>query len=245
MAILTTLGGTYLASTSGVLPSTTSTVSMVTWVNYPLWSTATTTASMVGMYNGTPTSSTTPTTSIQIGARGGVNQVVVWTWGGATLLTSNTFTMPSNGWVHIVYTCTAISGGNQTHSIYVNGQFNISATNAIQAAGTLTQTYINGYPQTAGGTSESATMTIDDTAVYNRVLSANEIATMYACNGLRDGITYGLLAKYAFEESNSGNVVSCIDYSINNTPMTPGAGTGTPTYVAGISYQNTRPAIIQ
>ena len=242
MAVQSSTGGTYLSSFPGTnLPNTSSAVTLAGWVNYNGWTTATTN-SMFGMYNGNATSSITPTTAIQIGSRAVAGQIHVWTWGGARLINTATGSpvLTNNEWVHVVYTCTAVSGGNQTRTIYVNGVQAATETNATQIAGALTQVYINGYPQAGGGTGESGPAIVDDILVFNRALPISEIQTLYTCRGMRDGITFGLVARYTFQEAPSGNVSSCVDYSGSASPLISGAGTPL-TYILGYSNQHTRP----
>jgi len=64
---------------------------------------------------------------------------------------------PINTWVHYVYTCTVSSNGagtagTQTHSLYINGLLNNTASNALQVAGLQTMIYLNGYPVVVGST---------------------------------------------------------------------------------------------
>jgi hypothetical protein len=230
------------------MPNTNSTITLMGWFNSAAFGVAGTIASMVGLYNGTNNASTSPTTAIQIGCgQGTANEVTVWTWGNPALVTSTASSAPTSTWFHVAYTCTAISGGDQTHSIYINGTLNNSSTNATQVAGTLTQVYINGYPQTTAqieGGQQSSTTMVDDVRLYNRVLSANEIQTIYALRGFRDGIVNGLIARYSFNESAVGNTVaSCIDYSSSGSPLTAvnvNHSTGAATYASGFANIDTR-----
>lgn len=241
MAVQCSAGGTYLSSYPGTnMPNTNSAITLMGWINYSGWTT-TNTASMFGVYNGTATASTAPTTAIQIGARTAAGQLYAWTWGGVTLVntTAGSPTLSNGVWYHVAYTCTAISGGTQTHSLYVNGSLAASATNASQVAATLTQVYINGYPQTAGGTGESSAVIVDDISFYNRTLTASEIQTAYATRGFRDGNTYGLLGRYLMQESVSGAVSSCLDYSSQVNKLNTGAGTAL-TYTQSYSFHNTK-----
>src|SRR5271167_1469898 len=123
---------------------------------------------------------------------------------------------PINTWVHYAYTCTVSSNGagtagTQTHSLYINGVLNNTSSNANQIAGVPTLVYLNGYPIASANTGyESNTTGIDDVYYFNRLLSANEILTLYNTRGQRDGDAYGLIARYDFNELSSGsNVVSC------------------------------------
>ena len=159
---------------------------------------------------------------------------------------------PLNTWVHYVYACTtSINGagtaGNQTHSLYINGILNNTNTNALQVAGLATQIYLNGYPVVAAQAGfESNTTGIDDVYLFNRLLSAAEVQTIYTTRGQRDGIALGLVARYDFNEFNSGTSVStCTDFSGNvNTLLLTVVGTGAaPTYLPDYVGQDTRPPL--
>ena len=158
---------------------------------------------------------------------------------------------PINTWVHYTYSCTVSSNGvgtagTQTHSIYINGLLNNTASNAIQVAGVPTMVYLNGYPVTAATTGpESNNTAIDDVYLFNRLLTPAEIQTIYTSFGQRDGVTYGLVARYNFNELPSGStVVSCRDFSGNGntvTLYTAGTGYTSPTYLQDWANQDTRP----
>ena len=200
------------------------------------------TQSQLGLYNGNTTGTGT-TTAIQLGIRNTTGLIVVWTWGGAVLVQASGFTATTNTWYHVAYTCTSISGSNQTHSLYINGVLNNNSTNATQMAGTLTQVYLNGYPGSGG--IESSTTMIDDVYLFNRQLSASEILTIYNTTGQKDGEVYGLVSRYDFNELNSGaTVVRCTDFSGNNTIIPTVATGGTPfTYILDHTCSDTRPPL--
>lgn len=158
---------------------------------------------------------------------------------------------PINTWVHYAYTCTTSSGGvgvpgTQTHSLYINGVLNNTATNTLQAtAGVPTMVYFNGYPVAAGTTgAESNNTAIDDVTYYDHLLSANEIVTIYNAFGQRDGIVNGLIARFDFNELPPGSTVAAgRDFSGNgNTANLITVGTGTaPTYLQDWSNLDARP----
>jgi len=198
--------------------------SLTCWINSSVWNSVGVVASMVSV-------SLSGTTGIQIGTRGSATQVDIWSWGGATCVSSTGFT-PSNGaWFHVAYT---YDGTNNL--LYINGVLNSSSTNA-QVAGLLNEIYINGYP--TGGSAETSAALVDDVAYYNRALSAAEVQTMAALQGYKDGIVVGLLARYCLNENSPGStMVSSIDYSGNGNPLSV-QGTGAPiTYIAGITSTN-------
>lgn len=232
------------------LVNTTSAQTLMAWLNAPtaVWTNGSV-YSMVGMYDGTFNASTTPTSAIQIGTRGG-NGVAVWTWGGTNMITTVsgdpgviTPTVPANNtWTHVAYTCTALSG-TQQHSIYINGVLVSQLSNATQVSANLTQVYINGYPQAGGGGLETSVTQVDDVRVYSRVLSQPEIQTIYNARGARDGIVANLVAYYTFEEGPTGTTATQardISASRNELVVQNNGGTAL-SYIAGLTGQNTRP----
>lgn len=221
MAIQTTTNvngnAVYLHTTTNpaALSATTAAQSVCGWVNL---STTTGTQSIIGQYNGTHNATTVPTTAIQLGVRtiSTTQRFVAWTWGGNVLVDSGTYVLPTNTWIHVAYTCTAISGGTQTHRLYINGSLITTSTNSTQISGTLTQVFINGYPQTGGGSSEESTTQVNDVRVYNRTLSDSEILTIYSLDGLRDGIVDGLVFAAPMSDSSINASAGTVrDYSVN------------------------------
>lgn len=212
--------------------------SIQVWINANWGSTSTATGrtSMVGLYGPSPS----PTTAIQIGSSTGAGEISCWTWGGGVLVnTPNGFMTPlNNTWVHVAYTYDAT-----THRIYMNGNLIASSTTA-QLAGNLQMVCINGFP--GGGAGETFNHTVDAYSLYNRVLSASEILTIYNSQGSRHGIDIGAIATYEFDELAEGvSTTTVLDLSGNaiNLVMT---GTGTSpkyTYTTTYAGSNLRPVI--
>lgn len=227
MAIQLTATDVHLTSASSNFPNTTSAITFMTWLNYGSWS-AGTTASMVGVY-------LPGTTAIQIGTRT-INNIDIWTWGGTLLVSTNgLYTPPNNTWMHVCYTY-----DGTTSKVYANGSL-INSSTTTQIAGVLTTMYINGYP--TGATNETCTVGVDDTILFDRVLTADEIQTIYTSAGTTDGVNYGVKARYRYDEQPVGSVVtSIIDYSGNNNQLTP-AGTGTITYITTYISNDERPVL--
>lgn len=108
-------------------------------------------------------------------------------------------TVDPNTWYHI--TCTRNSSNNAT--IYFNGVLdNTSSINSQTPSsnnmgiGHRTDKagdYLDGY--------------LEDMRIYDRVLTAAEIATIYGCKGT-DSITYGLLHRWLMNEGSMDTVVS-------------------------------------
>jgi hypothetical protein len=212
MAARLSTGGVVLSSSSTAFSyASTSPVTFMTWIyanDSTVWTNRT---SMVGVYG-----PSTPTTAIQIGsiANGSVG---AWTWGGATLV-STTGHSPVGQWNH--YTVVYDAG---TFYFYINAVL-VSSQASTQLTGNFTQTSINGFP--TGGTSESGNFCTDDTILFNRALSLNEIKTIYSLEGPRDGITQNVLARYTFDEGAVGsNILTGWDISVTRAHMTPSVGT--------------------
>jgi hypothetical protein len=184
---------------------------------------------MVGLYR-------SGSTGIQIGTRGSAQQIDVWNWGGTVQISSTGYTPPPATWIHIGYTW-----DSTTHSLYVNGVLNNTSTASV-TAGVLNLVYINGYP--TGGTAEVSATQVDDVLYYNRTLSAAEVQTIATCRGFRDGIFYGLIARYSFNElPPGGTLASVVDYSGNGNTLIPqGAGTAV-TYIPGVIDLDDRPVL--
>ena len=192
------------------------TFTLSAWVNAATW-TGGNTHSMVGLY----TNATTGGGGLQFGTRSGAGAFDIWYWGGTVLISSSgLFSMVNNTWYHLAYTY-----NGTTHQMYINGAL-ITTSTVAQLAGTDTTVYVNGFP--TGTTTETGLVTVDDIRVYNRVLQASEIATIYNSEGCADGITYGQQYSALFNESTTGaNVTLCLDYTGNGNTMTPiGAATG-------------------
>ena len=163
------------------------------------------------------------------------------------------YIIPIDTWVHTTYSCTVSSNGagtagTQTHSLYINGLLNNTTTNALQVAGMPTILYINGFPVTAATTGmESNNTKIDDLYYFNRLLTAAEIQTIYSTFGQRDGITYGLVARYNFNELPVGSVVTtCTDFSgCTNTMglITVGTGYVSSVYIQDYAHSDTNPPL--
>lgn len=225
----------HLYSTSTNFTASTDPFSITVWIN-AVWNGGTR-LSFVGMYNGTITAGTT--TGLQIGTGAGNGEVSCWTYGGAIMVESADAVMTpfNNTWVLISYTY-----DGTTHRVYRNETLLATAITA-QLPGTFTQVYINGFPPT-GSASETATYQVDSYAYYGRTLAASEITSIYNALGNRNGIVFGQLARYDFDELAQGaTVTNVVDISgSGNNMLNTGAGTAiTYTYTNTIANSNLRP----
>lgn len=197
--------------------------------------------SFVGMYDGTLNGSTATTTGLQIGTSTGAGEISCWTYGGTILVNSATGTMSAlnNTWCMVTYTF-----DGTTHSLYLNGNLlNTAVGNTV--TGTFTQIFINGYPPT-GNASETSSYMVDAYTYFGRTLSQQEIATIYNAAGARNGITYGQIARFEFDELAEGSTVAgVVDLSGNgNTLLYSGTGVApTYTFVGSYADSNTRPVL--
>ena len=105
-------------------------------------------------------------------------------------------------WYHGVGTATGIVG-NVTAQIFLNGSLENTLVQADTASGA--QLSIGNRINSPSG--QSANGIIDDVRIYNRVLSANEVATIYACRG-SDSIYYGCLNRWLLNEGPLGTTIS-------------------------------------
>jgi hypothetical protein len=97
--------------------------------------------------------------------------------------------------------------GNQA-SFYVNGSF-IDTIAGDWTAGNMINA--NSLSSAIGASSAGLRFyfdgILDDTRLYNRMLSLNEIQAIFACRG-SDAIYYGLQARYNMEEKQTGYVTA-------------------------------------
>jgi len=128
---------------------------------------------------------------------------------------SSTSRIWDNTWYHIVCTYGASSAGE----IYIDGV--LDASNS-----TLGGSKPSGYLSIGGrtGSADYFIGYLEDLRIYDRVLSATEVATIYACRG-SDSIMYGQLNRYMLNELPAG-VTSSVsgvikDSGLNGYNATP------------------------
>lgn len=231
MAVRCFLNGQQLSGPSSPVlgVNSSSSYSLCGWVYVPTtWPTST--ISMFGVYM-----TATTTTAIQFGTRAALpGDIVLWTWGGGTVVSTNgLFTFSANTWYHLGYTF-----NGTTHSVYVNGVL-INTSVTVPLAGTLDIPYINGY--IGGGASESGNFLVDDILFLSRSISGNEMMTIYKAFGLQHGIVLNSIAMYEMQEGSvNSNVLLIKDVSNSGASLSP-IGTGTtPIYVEGYAGNNSR-----
>ena len=196
------LGTTRIPNNSAV-----QTVSM--WVNY---------GAQPATGNQDFVSFVSPTTmcGIQIGLRGA--NLSVWKWGGAVLASK---TAPAPGWHNVVYTF-----DGTTHSLIVDGGTAVTSTMAAVSCAP-TNVEVGAYVNLQGNQAEFFRGNVDDLRIYNRVLSATEVATINAGGDPSVDLTTNLVGYWKLDE---GAGTSAADSSPSGNT---GTLVGTPTWVAG------------
>jgi len=152
--------------------------------------------------------------AVQLGCRADGN-LWVWDFNGVQICLATAPT--TNTWFHHLYTF----DGNKTHNMYLNGTLVSTNTNYTFSSATLTNIELGGNQW-----NEFLSGYYEDTRIYNRVLSLNEITTIYNTRGA-DGIVYGLVSQWLCNDGVIGSAVSTltdISQSKNNGSVT----TGTP-----------------
>jgi hypothetical protein len=199
--------------------------SLAGWINASgAWFGLSSARSMIGMYSSSNVSGGAGA-AIQIGTRGTAaspGQVDIWEWGGTVMVSSTGFTPPVGSWFHVAAT---YDGTNCR--IYINGVLNNTGAFTKTAGYNYNMVFLDGYIY--GVTAESSVFAIDDVAAYSRVLSANEILTLYNSRGMRDGMMYGCVARFTFDEQPVGFNVDYVQdesqYVANILPQSNGAFT--------------------
>jgi hypothetical protein len=109
--------------------------------------------------------------------------------GGSTLgtgyITGNSYTYTANQWMQVVYTWT--NSSSKYLNLYINGVYNSQTANTINSIQTVTNPlYIGSY--NGGEYSQYFTGKIGVVRMYNRALSATEIANNFTYNRKTYGI---------------------------------------------------------
>lgn len=105
--------------------------------------------------------------AVQIGLRDG--KLAVWRTGGIVLVSAASG--PGTGWRHVAYTYNGM-----THTLYVDGAVAATSTTASETGATAKAflgTFITPLMEGFGGR-------MDDVRIWNRALSATEVAAVYA-----------------------------------------------------------------
>lgn len=224
------LGQTLYATSSFAVPAA-GAQTLMCWLNANggTWEGTPGVRSMCGVYSSSNVAGGAGVAS-QIGTRGTnvtTGQLDVWDWGGTVMVSTTGYTPPLNTWIHVTFTY-----DGTTASIYINGVLNNSAA-FTKTVGTLNMVFINGYIY--GATAETSQFIVDEVMFYNRVLTANEILSVYTAQGRRDGAVLGLVARFSFNSGYPGKFTSRVgDESISlqslfpqhNTAVTQPGGTG-------------------
>lgn len=146
----------------------------------------------------------------------------------------STTVISASVWYHGV--CTAVSGTSR--GVYING---ISEATA-GAAATPTGTTLSIGNRSGSAAGDGLSGIIDDVRIYNRILTADEIATIYACRG-SDTILNGLQNRWLLNEGGSGVTMTGTGSVKDLTGTKDGTPASSPTYTESfikLSRQLTR-----
>jgi hypothetical protein len=134
-----------------------------------------------------------------------------------------------NTWYHIIGTWNA-AGAIQ---LYINNvSYSTIGDQTIVDPGTSGYIYLGCRSDLAINDTFFAG-TLDDVRVYNRVLSANEISTIYACRG-RDNIYYGLQDRWCLNEGYDTQAVSGANSVKDMVGTNHYTATNSPTYKGSV-----------
>lgn len=132
-------------------------------------------------------------------------------------------------WHHIVITRDSTTG---TMTVYLDGVFSGSATSPSGAKTTAFQSI--GRCEDTGASPEEYDGLLDDVRLYDRELTAAEVATIYASRGT-DGIVDGLRDRYLLNEQSPGTAAGGAGQQKDTGPdQNNGTPNSAPTYETGV-----------
>jgi hypothetical protein len=195
------------------IPSMKSVKSISMWIYSNVWDTT-----ARSFFNAT---NNTTSNGWQIGHYG-TGKIRVWKYNGSPLVEA---TAPATGaWFHLAYTF----NGNNSHILYLNNVATTTATSVTDSSILVTSVCGNEWNEHLDGYME-------DMRIYNRVLTPNEIQTIYALCG-NDGIHYGLVARWQCMEGYEGQAVTTLmDSSPNAAANNSTSIIGSPLYSTNIT----------
>ncbi len=233
MGVLCNTTDSHITGSNPNFPAADQPISFTCWMS-GIWSSgATAVKSFVGLYG---PDVVLPSVAIQIGSRTLNNSVQLWNYGGGALIASGAGVVSDNTMHFIVYTSTGT-----TATLYVDG-VQVATTPVTMPNTKYTNFYINGYPP-VGTTNETSNHTVQSVRLYNRVLSADEVLTMFNARGARHSIVDGMVAYYEFDEGAPGVAAgTCVDLAGSVTLNWTGAGTPM-TYTYSNAESKLRPVL--
>lgn len=145
-------------------------------------------------------------------------------------MVDTTTTIALNTWYHMVGVRDATAGNQR---IYLNGVLEATNTNIATIETVVNQMQLG---ETLGWPGEGFIGTMDDLRVYDRVLDADEIQTIYACKG-SDTIVYGLQARWLFVGPEDGVIGGTKLINIENVQNASSTSSG-----SSLSFSYTVPS---
>jgi hypothetical protein len=155
-----------------------------------------------------------------------------WTLQHLRSSTTGRWNMPANSvsyntWQHVVVAYDGSSTAN--NAIFYKDGVSQTVTEDSTPAGTIAADAANTlYLGNRAAGDRQFDGRIVDARAYNRILTANEIATIYACRG-HDGIVSGLVGRWKCDELSPGTTASGTLYD-SSPSANHGTPSGAPTY---------------
>ncbi len=134
-----------------------------------------------------------------------------------------------NTWYHILGVADLV---NATQTVYINGVQAAQATGVAfnQTTTSNTSAYNSCIGAQDNGSAAYMSGKIHDVRIFSRVLSANEVMTIYVSSG-KDSIVYGQDGRFLLSEGAAGTAIST---AFNLGPTGDGTPVNGPTYADGI-----------
>ena len=132
----------------------------------------------------------------------------------------NAGTLSLNNYYHIGLTYDS-DDTNNNPSFYIDGVFQTETESSTPVGTANTDAAQDFYIGNNVGGARALDGYIEDVRVYNRILSAGEISTIFACKG-HDEIIIGLIGRWPLREGAPGVMVTAVeDLTVNANQGTP------------------------
>jgi hypothetical protein len=168
-------------------------LTITVWIRKGNWVESGLAKSLVGIYN------VVASAGIQLGLYN--SAFAAWRYSGFNLTRVSSDTFIPNNWYFFTYIFTGTSS-----KMYVNGILR-NSTNVVTQNGGIEIFQINSFPFNPSFLETSNDFAVSDYRVYSRILSLDEIRTVYNSRG-RDSIVSDLKLRFPLNELPSGNLVN-------------------------------------